>query len=323
MAKQSFKHKSFRRSYREDYACELEVPGILSHIAETFRTIFKNWRIFFPLILLAVVFNIALVGIMSEDTYVEIQETLSKSHNSAASGQLGNFAKSGLLLVATITRGGLLSGFSEAQIIFLIISFLLIWLIVIYLLRHLLAKKTITLRDALYNALGPLISTFLVFLVGAFESLPIFIVSIMYSSALKTEFLSTPFYALLFIIFAASLILLSLYLLSSTFIALIAVSAPGIYPAASLHAANELVAGHRVKILTRLLALVVSVIIFWVVIMLPLMTIDLYLKTRLTWLSAFPFIPICLLILVCFTYIYITTYLYLFYRRVLDREKSN
>ena len=37
-------HKSFRRSYREDYRRDIEVPGIMYHIFATFRIIFKNWK---------------------------------------------------------------------------------------------------------------------------------------------------------------------------------------------------------------------------------------------------------------------------------------
>ena len=45
-------HKSFRRSYREDYVRDLEVPGIMYHIFATFKIIFKNWKLFLPLLIL-------------------------------------------------------------------------------------------------------------------------------------------------------------------------------------------------------------------------------------------------------------------------------
>ena len=35
-------HKSFKRSYREDYRRDLEIPGILQHIFKSFGMIFKN-----------------------------------------------------------------------------------------------------------------------------------------------------------------------------------------------------------------------------------------------------------------------------------------
>ena len=95
-------------------------------------------------------------------------------------------------------------GCEEPQ--FLYILFLIIWLSTIFILRHRLAGHKIKLRDALYNAMTPLVSTFLVFIVALIQCIPIFILIIVYSAAVQTEFLSTPFYALVFFIFAAVMI---------------------------------------------------------------------------------------------------------------------
>lgn len=316
-------HRSFRRSYREDYLRDLKIPGLLYHAMDTLRTLFKNWKLFLPLILFAVGFNIILVGIMSETTYVKFQDILEETNAKVSSGAIvGNFTKAGLLLVSTVTSGGLSSGLSGVQIVFAVISFLLIWLITIYLLRFRLAGKNVRLRDGFYNALTPLISTFVVFVVGFLQSLPIFIVVFAYSTAVQTEFLSTPFYALIFFLFAISLILLSLYLLSSTLVALVAVSAPGVYPFAALRTASNLILSRRVRFIVRLIYLVFVLAIIWAAVMLPLITLDLVLKSHFAWLSGFPFVPFCLMFMTCFSFTYMTAYLYLYYRRVLDSEND-
>ena len=36
-------HKSFRRTYREDYVREDKTPGIMYHVLKSFRMIFRNW----------------------------------------------------------------------------------------------------------------------------------------------------------------------------------------------------------------------------------------------------------------------------------------
>ena len=43
-------HKSFKRSYREDYVREKEMPGMIHHIFASFGMIFKNWKLFLPLL---------------------------------------------------------------------------------------------------------------------------------------------------------------------------------------------------------------------------------------------------------------------------------
>ncbi len=316
-----FKHKSFKRSYREDYDRPFEAPGLLAHAVASFKIIFKNWKLFLPLVLLIAILNIALVGLMNEDTFVAFQKSVDETTEGVKNGQIGTFAKSGLLLVSTITTGGLATGSSEASQIFSFLLALVAWLVVIYLLRHLLtSKEPIKLRDALYNALAPFLSTIVVAAVIFIEAIPIMVVIISYAAAVKTNFLSTPFYALLFVIFAALLILLSVYLISSSLIALVAVSAPGLYPMQAIKSASNLLAGRRIKFIIRVFYLIIVVGVLWAVIMTPLIAIDIGLKSSLEWLKGFPFVSIELLLMTCFTEVYATTYLYLFYRRLLDYE---
>ena len=310
-------HKSFKRSYREDYVRETNTPGMLQHIFKTFGMIFKNWKLFLPLLIIAVVLNVVLVGIMSESTYTEYQSVLDEASVQVAGGDIGNVAKAGLLLVSTITTGGLSGESSEASIVFGVLIFLIIWLTTIFLLRHLLAKHKVKLRDGLYNAMTPLLSTLVVFVVAAVQCIPIFLLIVVYSAAVQTEFLATPFYALVFFIFAALMILLSGYLLSSSLIALVAVSAPGLYPLQALKTASELMVGRRIKFILRIIALFMVLVLLWVLVMLPMILFDMGMK-NFEWTAGIPFVPICLVIMTDFTAIYVTTYLYLYYRWLLE-----
>lgn len=314
-------HRSFRRSYREDYNRELEVPGLLSHTMQTFKTIFKHWKLFVPLILLIVLLNVFLVGLMSEESYVQFQNTIDTTSKNLSVGEIGTFARSGLLLLSTITTGGLSQGMTEVQQVFAVLLFIITWLTTIYLLRHLLAGQQVKLRDGLYNALAPLLSSLVVALVIFLQAIPIMIVIITYSAAVSTDFLSTPFYALIYFIFAALLTLLSVYLISGSVIALVAVSAPGLYPMRALHTASDLIAGRRVRLIIRLFYLMITLVIVWIFVMLPLIALDLWLKSIWDWLAGFPFVSFELLIMTCFSVVYVTAYIYLYYRRMLEYEE--
>lgn len=314
-------HKSFHRSYHEDYQRDLEVPGMMYHIFATFKIIFKNWKLFLPLLIIVVVLNSVLVGIMSESTYTQFQDILDQTSMQVAGGDIGNMAKAGLLLISTVTTGGLSGESSEAATVFGVIIFLIIWLVTIFLLRHRLAGHKVKLRDGLYNAMTPLISTFVVFAVAVIQCIPIFLLIIVYSAAVQTDFLATPFYAFLFFVFAALMIILSGYLLSSSLIALVAVSAPGLYPLKALSAASDLMAGRRVKFILRLVAGVLALAIVWVIVMLPLILFDLWMKT-FEWTAGIPFVPICLNVMTCFTAVYVAAYLYLYYRWMLNYDEN-
>ena len=309
-------HKSFKRSYREDYKRELKVPGIMYHIFATFRIIFRNWKLFLPFLIILILLNVILVGIMSEDTYKQFQEILDQTNAKLAGGEIGTVARAGLLLLSTVTTGGLAGDSSEATTVFMVLIFIITWLVTIYLLRHRLAEHKVKLRDGLYNALTPFISTLVVFLVALVQCVPIFLLIIVYSAAVQTEFLATPFYALVFFIFAALMIILSGYLLSSSLIALVAVSAPGLYPMKALHTASDLMAGRRIRFILRIIALILALGVMWVVVMVPLIMFDLFMK-QFEWTAGVPFVSICLVIMTCFSCIYITAYLYLYYRWML------
>lgn len=315
-------HKSFKRSYREDYLRQTSTPGLLSHAMITFKTLFRHWRTFLPFIALMVLLYILAVGIMSEDFYLQFQDSIDETSAELASGKVGNFARASLLLISTVTTGGLDVGMGESQTVFMLILFLIMWLVTIFLLRHFLAGEHPRLRDGLYNALGPLLSTLVIFIVIFIQAIPLMLVIISYSAALMTNFLATPFYALVYFIFAALMLILSGYLLSSSLMALVAVTAPGIYPMRALFAASDLMAGRRMKMILRLLYLIFVVAIVYIITMLPIILLDLWFKSMWEWIAGWPIVPFFLLVMTCFVFIYGTTYLYLYYRWLLDYKEK-
>lgn len=311
-------HTSFRRSYREDYHRPLTIPGLASHTGSVFRTIFQNWRLFLPLIILTVLANILLVGLMSESTYQSMQKTIDDTNQKLTSGQLGKVGKASLLLIGTITSGGLTNDISEVQRVFAIILFLIIWLVTIYILRHRLAGHRLNLRDSLYNALTPLISTFCVLAMVVVQCIPIMLVLITYSAAVATEFLNTPFYALVYFIFAATMSTLSIYWLSGSLLALVAVTAPGLYPMTAIYIANDLIIGHRIKFILRIFYLLFVMALLFIVVMLPIILLDLWLSHLYDWLANLPIVPFFILCLSAFAFVYISAYFYLLYRQMLS-----
>ena len=124
-------HKSFRRSYREDYTRKTEAPGLLSHAMLTFKEIFKHWKTFGLLIILMTTLYILCVGLMSEDFYRQFQDSIDQSSAEIAGGEIGNFAKAGLLLLSTVTSGGLDSGKGDVQTFSMILMFFILWLMTI------------------------------------------------------------------------------------------------------------------------------------------------------------------------------------------------
>lgn len=315
-------HRSFRRSYREDIRRDLPLPGLFQHAAAVFRHLFRHWKIYFGLTLIVVLFNIFLVGLMNEGLYRQLDTSIDETSQGITGGKIGNVAKAGLLLISTLTTGGLNQSPYESQQIFGILLFLVTWLVAIYLCRHLLAGHAVRVRDGLYGGLSPLISTAVILLVMAFQAVPLMLVMIAYSAAVNTEFLATPFYALVFFVFACIFILISLYLLSSSFLALVAVTSPGIYPLEALSAVSSLILGRRIKFIVRLLFVFVILGLIWLVILLPIILLDLWLKSSFAVLAGLPLVPFVLQVATTISFIYLALYFYLLYRQILELDQS-
>lgn len=313
-------HHSFKRSYREDYLRPLNVPGMVSHAMSTLKIIFHNWKLFLPLIVLIVTVNIIGVGIMNESTYTTVQDNLDTSYEALQNGELGRLAKAGLLVVNTVTTGGLNSSLTEVQQLIAIFLFVLVWLCTIYFLRQLLAGHKVRFRDGLFNAFAPLVSSICVLALIFVHALPIMLFTVLYSTAVSTEFLTHPLYAFVFWVLGGLLILLSCYLLPGSILALVAVTVPGLYPMMAINATTDLIQGRRTAFIVRMAFGLLFLAVIWVVVMLPLTWIDLVLKQQFEGLAGLPFIPLCLQIMTTFSFIYIASYIYLFYRRMLDDE---
>ena len=313
-------HRSFKRSYYEDYQRKTELPSLTSQANAAFKMFFKFWKIFLPLLLIFVGLYIFLIGAMSENTLADVRANVEQTNKDVADGKIGTVGKAGLTLLGIISTGGLTT-MNDAQIVIAVLLFAIIWLVTIYLARHLLAgHQEIKMRDGFYSALSPLVSTLVVGLIIFLEAVPIMLTIIVFQVALTTEFLSTPFYALLFFMFAALMITLSLYLLSSSFFAIIVVSAPGLYPLTAVRMAKNLIMGRRLRFLIRVFYLVIIVALLYLLLLMPAIILDGALKSQFAWLteSKIPFVAIIQLTITVFIFIYLSIYFYLFYRALLD-----
>jgi hypothetical protein len=130
--------------------------------------------------------------------------------------------------------------------------------------------------------------------------------------------LSTPLYAFLFWVFGGLLLVLSGYLLPTSILALVATSVPGMYPMPAIHATTDLIQGRRLRFWIRIIFLVIYLAVIWIIVGLPLLWLDLVLKEKFEILASVPFASIVLQVLTTFSFIYVISYIYLLYRRMLD-----
>jgi len=308
-------HRSFRQTRRRDYARSLKLPGYIAFTNYVTRTIWINRKTFGFLGILYALMTVLLVGIASQDLFSTMANTINTTSGDLFASGFGQIGKAGLLFV-TATTGGLSQPLTESQQIYAGIITLLTWMTSVWLLRNIMAGHKVKMRDGLYSAGSPIVSTFIIALVFIIQLLPLALAFIGYAAASATGLLDSGVEAMLFWIAAGMLAVLSIYWSTSTFFALVIVTLPGMYPYRALKTAGDIVVGRRLRILLRLVWMVIMVILTWAIIMIPIIMLDVWIKSFWTAIAWVPTIPIMLLVLGAFTIIWISSYIYLLYRKV-------
>lgn len=307
-------HRSFRLTHRRDYKRNLALPGYWSFTNQVRTLLMQHKWLFLKFTVLYSVAAGLIFGLMSQENYQAFR-SLSES---VFDGQLSDLSLN-LAVFASILGGAFSPELTDTQQIYGGLLLLLAWLTLVWLLRQVMAgHKNIRLRDGLYFSGSPLLSTALLFMVVLVQLLPLVIALVAYAVATSgVSVLSIPAFATLFWFVEALLVILSLYWLSSSFVALIVVTLPGMYPLKALKIAGDLVAGRRLRILYRLAWLFLSVFFIWLVILLPVILV-----ANIESLAPVPIIPFAVLLLGSFSIIWSSSYIYMLYRKLVDDASS-
>ena len=185
-----------------------------------------------------------------------------------------------------------------------------------WLLREVLLGFKPKLRDGLYNATAPLISTSVVLLILLIQLSPVGIMALAYSALVSVHILKEGFGMMLFGLLAASVLTLVLYWVTSTIIALVVVALPGMYPLRAIQAASDLVVGRRLRIMLRIVWAFVYSSVIWCVVMVSLVLLERGLSSKLKWLESVPIVPFAGAFMMALLFVWLAAYIYLLYRKV-------
>lgn len=315
-------HRSFKYTLSRDDSRSLKLPGYFAFSVYVWRTLWSHRKTFISLAIVYGLITLLMVGIASQDTYITLKETLNETSGDFLVGAWGEVGKAGLMFFTALT-GGLSQSLSDVQQVYVVLIILLTWLTSVWLLRNFLAGHKVKLRDGLYSAGSPILSTFIVALLLFIQLLPIALALIGYVAASATGLLAGGVEAMMFWFAAGLLAVLSLYWITSTFFALVIVALPGMYPFQAVRIAGELVIGRRLRILLRLLWMAAGILLIWGLIMIPMILFDAWLKSIWPAISWVPIIPILLLTMSAMTIVWTSGYIYLLYRKVVADDANS
>jgi hypothetical protein len=218
--------------------------------------------------------------------------------------------------------GGLTPELTEAQQIYSVIFFLLSWLTTVWLLRATLSGARPRIRDGLYNAGAPIVSTGIVMAVLILQLVPGTIGVIVMNAAISTNLFSSGLLAMLISVGAGLLVLVSVYLVTSTLIALVVVTLPGMYPLQAIRTAGDLVVGRRLRILLRLGWSLLGTVVVWCIVVLAAILLDRGIKHVLPVINGLPLVPVVIALASAAIVVWNSGYTYLLYRKVVEDDAA-
>ena len=289
-------------------------PGYFRFTKDVFSVLVTNRTVFLRLILLVWVALLLLTGLTQHSYYSGLTQSTDEVAGELAAGVERTSIEVGALFVSVIS--GAASGmFSESQQIFTGIVYLLVWLVVVWLLRHLLSGNAVKLRDGLYNASAPLVSTSLVILAGMLQLLPFALVVSLVATVAASGAVSGMLWTLVGILLVVLMGALTLFGIAGTVFAGVVVTLPGTYPWAALRTARKVAAGYRRRVILRLLWLGLVLFVAALVTMLPTILLDSLTGYSLSFLVT----PMTQLVSISL-FVYASAYVYLMYRGVIDER---
>jgi hypothetical protein len=301
-------HRTLRLTRRRDAERSFKIAGYRKFSGEVWHLIWSNKGMFAKFIILYAVLSALVVGTLSQANYVSLRDML-----------VVTTGDKGLENITTLFFGAMTSGTGEqatiASQLIAGILFLFGWLVIVWMLRSRILGKEFKFRDALYQAGAPIMSTLSLLAFIVLQLLPFAVALVAYATLTNLGAIN---WAINIENMAAWLALamigiLSLYWLTTSFVALVVVTNHGVYPLAAVRIAAEMVVGRRSRLMLRLLFMMLPLAVMWVVLLVPAILIDNALQVN--WL---PLVPMVVLMLSTLSLVWVSSYIYLLYRRLLD-----
>jgi len=311
-------HRSFRLTRRRDSNRSLNIEGYVAFTFYVNRTFRQHWQMFGLLVFIYALIMALLGAITTQNTYSSIDALLRGAAGDFFGKGIGQIGEAGLVALSAFASSS--GNLQPDQHVYLVLSLILAWLSTVWLLREIVLGRKPKLRDGLYNSGAPLLSTLGVILVLVVQLLPIGLIVLAYAALSAAGVISNGFGSMLFWLIAATVTALVLYWITSTIIALIVVTLPGVYPLRAVKLSGDLVVGRRLRVMYRLLWGAAAVIATWIGVLIITILVDNWLKMLIPGIAWLPIVPYVGALVTAYAVVWYATYTYLFYRKVVDDD---
>lgn len=244
------------------------VPNSFIIFKKCLKHLFKYWKLFLGITLVYALLTLILVkGFGLSTALADIKSSLEALFQGKTNNLTTGFTLFTFLLGSA---GGTTSPQASVYQTFLIV---VVSLVIIWSLRHTYTGTKVSVKEAYYKGLAPLIPFVLVLFVIGLELIPMIIGNFLYAVAVNNSIAVTLLEKSLWVLLMFFLALLSLYMITSTIFALYIVTLPDLTPMQALWSARELVRYRRWSILRKILFLPLLLVILAALIVVPIILV--------------------------------------------------
>jgi hypothetical protein len=239
------------------------LPSAWKIFKATAVTVWSSKKLFLGIVLVYGLLNILLVrGFGNTNNIAQVKSQLDGSGNLA-------HVFGGIALFAGLAASSGNNATSTSGV-FQLLLVLIITLVVIWSFRQVAAGTIVTVKNAFYKGTYPLVQFILVLFVVTLQLIPAVLGTGIYSLVITTGVASFGAEMFVWGLLCALLILLTLYMITSSLFALYIVTLPDMTPMRALRSARELVRYRRWTIMRKLLYLPLALFIVAALIMVPI-----------------------------------------------------
>lgn len=249
----------YRKRIKDQQA---RLPSVIVITKKTCRFVWQERVLFAKLLALYVFLTLVLVRGFAADSSISDTKALLADGEGAKLTTL----ETGTVLLSSVTGTG--TG-SESGAVYQTILTIVFAIVVIWLARKRFANDVVTIKQAFYNGLYPIVPFMVVLLIIGLQLIPFSVGSWLYSTTAASGIVVGNVERAFWVSIFLALTSWSLYLLSSSLFALYAVCLPNMTPLRALRSVRSLVVHRRVAVMLRLVFLPILVLIVGACIMLP------------------------------------------------------
>jgi hypothetical protein len=263
-------YKSFRVSKRIRQPKAPLIGSVRLFIAAV-RLLIKKWRLFGGIVLVYLVLTVVLVkGFGVTSNIGQLKSTLLELFHGGNAQLVASLTLFSVLLGNANSTASDVAGAYQSMLL-IIISLVLIWA-----LRQSLAgkKAAVAVREAFYKGLYQLVPFVLVLLVIGLQLIPFLIANFLYSVVFGSGLAVTALEQSLWGVLLGLLVLLTLYMVTSSVFALYIVTLPNVRPMQALRSARDLVRHRRWMIMRKVIFLPLALFILAAVIVIPIIIVS-------------------------------------------------